>query len=1286
MFSTTLYLLKLIARIALLLLVVGYFAAASVMLFTRYWVLPRVDQWRPAIEQIVSESVGTPVKIGQIKAQWQSLNAALRLSDVKILGQDGVPGLTIPNADAIVSWRSLLHMAPVFQYIGVDSFDLTVSRQGSGEFRVAGLDLGTGEPSDANVTNRLLNWLSLQSRVNFTNATLTWIDPYADTPTISITEVDLTLNNRLLTHELSLSAKLPAELGDSILLAIRSERTRGPLAGLISQTVDTEIYVALAQLDAQRLSEWLNAPPIRGTFGGQAWLTLKDTKIDRMTIDLAAREASGGEIQGDTLAWQVSDLQTRVDGRASLLLAHTGLMPWLKPAPASARMTVAFEAQNLLIKNLAAGYEHLSIDDGQLSATINRPSEGALAVAIDSLSVGNRDGVVTLNGQWSRSNATSLGKMDVDGTIARLDLTTLPGYLASTQSAGTNLWMGQAFKKGFITKAGFKIRGPVDAFPYDDRSTGGIFRLDGVFQDLTLDYAPAESADELGWPPLVDVKGAVSMLNDRLSIKANAGALLLPSDQRIAINRLTADVVDLETVPILSLDAQTEGAANSYALAFKETALKNLVPTFIEDISGTGQWSMPLTLQMNLEDVDAATFRAELNLNGGSIAYADVPAVTVTGGRAVFSETGFVPKQLVGNWLGGDVAVSGAIDDTRHTLEVQGELAWSELAKYTGSEVVKDWFTGQMPYQLVMTAEPTKPIEIKVESLLRGTEIKLPAPFGKTRQASMPMTLGWKEGLGSAPDTMALRFGSVFDMQARFGAVNALASAPVIGAAAITIGDISAVKAGAKLENGLAVFARLGEIDSEQWRAAAETLYKEVSAPRRGRAVLAPLRRVDLSAASLQWEHTVFDALNLELGISLSGANSLVLKSEQTAGTVRWQTKAGQIDGRVVANFDKLHIGSRKTEELTEEEKTAARSSLPKENALSEVPALDLTVDEFAMFGSPLGRLQIVGENSPDQTAWKIDKLRISNPNGEVMAAGIWRFSPDPGISMAAHFDVKDLGKMSSALGLGDRLRRGDGSVSVKIDWRDFPWRTEYSLLDAQIAMDLKDGVFDGVDSRGARVLELLSLQSLNRLFSLNVSADSTFQDGFPWRTIRGDLSIDKGMIDTRNLRVNSAVATIAIVGGSNLVDETWKLDANVRPNLDMSGAAIATGFVVNPLVGLGALVGQYLLKIPVERALSVDYLVTGTWDLPLINGKSNAENNKGTAGEVKGAVVNGTSETKGSNDINSNNSINIEGNKAPTDPKVPRDPTQEIGQGASATPAKPASSYVYKNKREIDP
>ncbi len=56
-----------------------------------------------------------------------------------------------------------------------------------------------------------------------------------------------------------------------------------------------------------------------------------------------------------------------------------------------------------------------------------------------------------------------------------------------------------------------------------------------------------------------------------------------------------------------------------------------------------------------------------------------------------------------------------------------------------------------------------------------------------------------------------------------------------------------------------------------------------------------------------------------------------------------------------------------------------------------------------------------------------------------------------------------------------------------------------------------------------------------------------------------------------------------------------------VIPNLDASGAAMVTALAVNPLIGLGAFVTQWLLKQPLARAMTMEYAVTGSWDDPKI-------------------------------------------------------------------------------------
>jgi uncharacterized protein YhdP len=132
------------------------------------------------------------------------------------------------------------------------------------------------------------------------------------------------------------------------------------------------------------------------------------------------------------------------------------------------------------------------------------------------------------------------------------------------------------------------------------------------------------------------------------------------------------------------------------------------------------------------------------------------------------------------------------------------------------------------------------------------------------------------------------------------------------------------------------------------------------------------------------------------------------------------------------------------------------------------------------------------------------------------------------------------------------------------------------------------------VNSRSARLLEVLSLQSLQRILSFNFRTGSEFKDGFPWSSIKGDLTLKQGVVQTENLVVRSPIARISLTGGSNLTQKSWNMDAEVRPLLDMSGAAVATA-----VAGLSALVSQFLLRNPIERAMSAKYEVKGTWDEP---------------------------------------------------------------------------------------
>lgn len=264
------------------------------------------------------------------------------------------------------------------------------------------------------------------------------------------------------------------------------------------------------------------------------------------------------------------------------------------------------------------------------------------------------------------------------------------------------------------------------------------------------------------------------------------------------------------------------------------------------------------------------------------------------------------------------------------------------------------------------------------------------------------------------------------------------------------------------------------------------------------------------------------------------------------------------------------------------------------------MPAIDLTVEDFTLYGSRLGTLHLVGENIDNGSRWTIKQLDITNPHATMIAKGSWLLKgPERGVSLDGEIKFINLGKLSDQMGYENRAAEGEGTIKAKINWLNFPWVFSYAGLNGEANIDLKNGVFQHVNSRSARLLEVLSLQSLQRILSLNFRTGEEFKDGFPWNSIAGDFTLNQGVVNTKDLVVRSPIARISLTGGSDLNRKVWDLNADVRPILDMSGAAVATAFVVNPIAGLSALVSQFLLRNPIERAMSAKYQVKGTWDEP---------------------------------------------------------------------------------------
>jgi uncharacterized protein YhdP len=147
--------------------------------------------------------------------------------------------------------------------------------------------------------------------------------------------------------------------------------------------------------------------------------------------------------------------------------------------------------------------------------------------------------------------------------------------------------------------------------------------------------------------------------------------------------------------------------------------------------------------------------------------------------------------------------------------------------------------------------------------------------------------------------------------------------------------------------------------------------------------------------------------------------------------------------------------------------------------------------------------------------------------------------------------------------------------------------------------VDLRKGRFISLKSRSAKLLELLSLQSISRLSRLDLDLFGAVKQGFAFDSLTGRMNLSQGKLELDNYQIKGPAGAISLKGWIDIRDETLDLIAVVDPNLDMSGAAIAAYFTVNPMVGVGALLTQWLMQIPMSSHLSVTYAVTGKMDDP---------------------------------------------------------------------------------------
>ncbi|MCC2595306.1 TIGR02099 family protein [Pusillimonas sp. MFBS29] len=1196
-------LLKLVGKVAL----IAYFVLGLLFLGARYWFFPNIDQWRPRIEQHLSDALNANVSLGPIAVDWKGLNPRLRAQDVEFTDTDERSLLEVPSVQATISWRSLFSGQLELDNLEATGLDVTLRRDMHDEVWVMGRSFSLGKPvSSPEKASGVLDWLLDQRQIRLGAATLRWIDEERSAPPLVLEQVNLTLTNQHTDHRFMLQADIPEALGTS--LDLRGEFAHTPRdksAPLDLNEGRGQLYAHVENMHPVGWAPWIDLPQSfrSGQLSVRSWLKFNEGAVQSLTSDIRVLNGHWSSTQYGARAAYVRLFMSGPWDDYQRLLAQDGATPVVPDPDQADGVEYRLLAQALEIEAPAVFELPLTLDDLVSRGKVQRPDMGWQVQAAQ-LDLASQSLKASLHGNWRQHGLDSAGLIDMQGKITHLSVPAIRNYLPSDINQDARDWLGYGLVAGNITDASLVLQGYLDDFPFNNEMEQGDFRMEGRFADTIIDYLPAQGK-EPGWPRLVDMHGRVTLNGADLTLFAEQAVMWPATGKSIQLHDVQARIPDLESDPVLSIAGETTAPASTYLALMTHSPLGEMLDRQFNDSTATGNWDVPLALTIPLMHSRDTTVKGSIRFTDNDVRLTpEMPAYTNVKGTLDFTDTGFATTGLKGQLLGGLLTLEGGVGGAQKGLQMHGTTTASALTDYTGLEGMKR-LTGRTAYKASLQQGKGKyrGYILDIHSDLSGMALNFPPPLGKSAGQALPLHITWRRLADGKSASLDVALGD--QIKASLLHQEGLKDTAYFHAGALGVNQPLDLPA-----SGMMLDLRYPRVDIDAWR----SLITEFSntlpgvAGTRSQPLLPAVHQVRLQSDKVTFQGAMLDTLTFTASHPEPQQWRVDISSSQTAGTLLWRMANGRIAGHVDASFDRLSLGSEQKKAAT-----AEHEELQFTDEL-DIPGVNLHIRKFRLYGQNVGELSLTGVNQSRGVLWRLERLVLKSPSAELSGSGEWRLrGANRGLSLDAEARITDLGAYLDQIGQEDVMKAGEGTVKGKLEWHNMPWAFSKSDLDGEITFNLSKGRFSMLNSYSARLLELLSLQSVKRLARLDFNPAGLTKEGFPYDELLGTVTVGKGLMRTSNYRVIGPVGTIVIGGDINLVSKLLNLEAVVIPNLDISGAAVAAGIAINPIVGVGAFLTQWLLQAPLAKAMTVQYQINGAWDDPKIteiSGSSTAARN----------------------------------------------------------------------------
>ncbi len=897
--------------------------------------------------------------------------------------------------------------------------------------------------------------------------------------------------------------------------------------------------------------------------------------------------------------------------------------------------------------------------DAKVSWKIEPAKAGAapkVTVKAGPASFANADVKGELSATWRAGSGPGTGRggrypgeLELDGKIVDLAAVRVARYLPLGLPDDVRSYTARSVRAGTVSSATFRIRGDLSDFPFHDPKVArdGEFHVAAKIDGVTFAYAPGDAATTTSsgesWPPFTAASGELVVDRSTLELRDFKARLL-----NVDWTGIQGRINELGSRARLDIDGTARGPLAEMLRFVDTTPVGRWTGRALAATTATGPAELKLGLVMPLAHLSESTARGTLALAGNDVRMTpDTPLLGAARARIDFTQKGFTVSAGTARVVGGELAFDGGSSaglgggDTQR-FNGRGTFTAEALRQSTELGTVARFATfmsGQSTYRASLAFAGGHP-QIGVASNLVGVAIDLPQPFAKAAPAVLPLRVRIAPevaaGASSADAVNAAREALQVDLggmlQAHFvrestgdvsrvvrGAVRVVDTRPAGGDRVVEPTPLDPIEALTLPATGVIASVAVKKFDVDVWQRVLARFQGEPGPVRAGATTPAPTA----TAAPLVFDSSggagyVPTAIALRVGDLAFGARhlaNLTAGLSQQADLWRANVDADELDGyveyrparrgvagagRVFARLSRLSLPKGEAEHV---------ESLLDEQPAS-IPALDIVVEDFELRGKRLGRLEIEAINRSGAARdsareWQLSKLNLTMPEAQFAATGTWGGAAAPGAAgtrraaISFTLALADSGALLERLGMGRVVKGGKGSLTGDVAWPGSPLSPDYARMTGQVKVAIDSGQFLKASAGAARLLGVLSLQSLPRRLLFDFR--DLFAEGFAFDNVIGDVKIGQGLASTNNLRMRSAAAAVLMEGSADLAHETEDLRVVVIPEINAGTASLAFA-VINPAIGLGTFLAQYFLRKPLMAASTREFRVTGPWDDPKVD------------------------------------------------------------------------------------